>query len=594
MVVQIASIQARELYTPTVEEYNEYANTHPDRWETTVKYGYYTLYFFAAGTFFAVAFNVCHKILHYRRFVSVAVNVSPVKSGRKAQVYALLRWLAYSYIPPSVNKYIAPVYTTGSFAQTFTLFGGFLFCTMYCFAITYYYRPPLYGSSPLGLRSEWIAMAMLPFIFAFAQKRNLIGTISGTSYEKLQVLHQGVSILHFYMSLVHTFSMIIWGFREDAGVSYLIFYSGFGALGPLIWLSLLSMPFIRQKTYEAFWFLHIAAAIAYLVTLWYHVWPYLDSSAYMYTTFAVCGWGLGLRIVFLIYRNLRAHTAELTLSSSGAVLINIPTSMRWSPGQHAILRFYRVRPLESHPYSISSLPSPFTSPSASETPNTLSFVVAPQSGFSAALARSVAKAGGKRTLGVLVDGPFGESAPEFRAFDAVLLVAGGSGIAHILPIFLDLVACMRGESEVRSRCARVELVWSVRELETMHWYEQVLLDACRGLPSSAVSVHVFVTGHSPHPKSPDSSKGETKSMSPSIVDKESTPVELGLLSSRPPVLELVTARGREWAGRVGVAVCGPDGLARDTGNAVAGVQIDILQGRAACEEMYLQTELFSY
>ena len=71
------------------------------------------------------------------------------------------------------------------------------------------------------------------------------------------------------------------------------------------------------------------------------------------------------------------------------------------------------------------------------------------------------KAGGKLDLGVVIDGPYGESSPEFRAYDSALVLGGGSGIAHVLPIFLDLVRCLQGEGE-KTRCGRVDLVWTIR------------------------------------------------------------------------------------------------------------------------------------
>ncbi len=71
-------------------------------------------------------------------------------------------------------------------------------------------------------------MAMLPFLIVFGHKINFIGTLiggyiftlvehaltfvvvtTGSSHEKMQVLHQGVAGLHLYMSLVHTISMTI-------------------------------------------------------------------------------------------------------------------------------------------------------------------------------------------------------------------------------------------------------------------------------------------------------------------------------------------------------------------------------------------------
>ena len=140
--------------------------------------------------------------------------------------------------------------------------------------------------------------------------------------------------------------------------------------------------------------------------------------------------------------------------------MQIRTHITWAPGQHVILRFPRLRPLESHPYSIATLPN--TDPVKE---NVMSFVIRAQDGFSKTLLERV-RVGGKLSLGVLVDGPYGESSPEFRAYDSALVLAGGTGIAHVLPIYLDIVKCMGGEGD-KSRCGKVDLVWVVRTRGTL-------------------------------------------------------------------------------------------------------------------------------
>ena len=124
----------------------------------------------------------------------------------------------------------------------------------------------------------------------------------------------------------------------------------------------------------------------------------------------------------------------------------------------------------------------------------------------------------------------------------------------------------------------------------MKWYEQVILDACTKAPVSAVSVRVYVTGSKTVKETSDKTSENDDKSSGSNEDD----VAFEILSGRPPIWELFDAYARTRFGRVGAAVCGPMGLTRDVGNSVASVQIDILRGKTACEEMYLQTELFTY
>jgi NAD(P)H-flavin reductase len=175
----------------------------------------------------------------------------------------------------------------------------------------------------------------------------------------------------------------------------------------------------------------------------------------MYATWAVFCWGIFVRLGFLVYRNFTLHKAHITAAKDGALIVSVKTRMRWAPGQHVYLRFFAVRPLESHPYSIASI-------SGDEETHEMQFIISPQSGFSKALANKVKREGGSCALRLFVDGPFGADGRDFRAYDAALLLSGGSGIGHTLPVFLDLVKCMRGESATRSRCSKVELIWVIR------------------------------------------------------------------------------------------------------------------------------------
>ncbi|EJD54204.1 hypothetical protein AURDEDRAFT_148086 [Auricularia subglabra TFB-10046 SS5] len=573
---------------PTAEERTAYQAAHPDAWDTTVKYGYYGLYFIAAAMFLAMVMNAHYRWTQRRRLASFSSKASALH----AEAYAMARWAVYARLPWWLERRIAPIYTSGSFAQTAFLGTAFVFCTGWCFGITYYYRPPFYGSSPLGLRSEWLAMAMLPFLFVLAQKRNFISYFTGSSYEKLQVLHQGVAGLHFYMSIVHTVSMSIRGARESA-LKNTIYTNGFAALAPLFWLCVVSMPIFRTKAYEAFWVLHILAALAYLGLLFWHVYPLLDGPAYMYATFAVMMWGFLLRIGWLLYRNVNKHMAEVTLTPAGAVLVTIPTRIRWSPGQHVLLRFPAVRPLESHPYSLA------TPASEAEEEHTMRFAIHTQTGFSLALADAARAAGGTARLRVFIDGPFGDERAEMRAYDGALLLAGGSGITQLLPVFLDLLRCRRGEDGPRSRCGKVELIWAMRHKDSLLWFEKDITDALAGISDGGVSVKIYVTRddvekQASTPSTPDEEKDGVTDQSGSSLDIHSSSSRFTIVSGRPNIPELIDSHAKTWPGRVGVVACGPPSFTNDCCNSAAAVQLDILAGGTTCDELYMRSEQFSW
>lgn len=86
-----------------------------------------------------------------------------------------------------------------------------------------------------------------------------------------------------------------------------------------------------------------------------HVRHYLFGAAAVYLTSVVIRFGL------LFVRNgrkiARGHV-EALLDDSVRVTITLPrrNGHRWSAGQHYFINFLKVRPLESHPYTIANAP----------------------------------------------------------------------------------------------------------------------------------------------------------------------------------------------------------------------------------------------
>lgn len=84
-------------------------------------------------------------------------------NGRR--IKALARLLAYPRLPEMRPfTWMNHIVTIGPLGPNILLFLFLIFVTLYCFVNHYYYRPPFYGSAPLALRSEWLAMASLPFL----------------------------------------------------------------------------------------------------------------------------------------------------------------------------------------------------------------------------------------------------------------------------------------------------------------------------------------------------------------------------------------------------------------------------------------------
>ncbi|PVG01315.1 hypothetical protein CPB86DRAFT_97231 [Serendipita vermifera] len=572
-------------YVPSYEEYQEYVSTR-EPWASNIKYGRFTLYFCGAslGLFFFV--HVFKKALFWYRMR----NPSP-PSYVYTKFAAMARLLTYPRLPYYLARFVNHLWAVGPLGPNIMLFLLFVFTSFYCWINKYYYRPPFYGSPPVSLRSEWIAVALLPFLFVLGSKRNVISWMTGVSYDKLQVLHQGLGFMVLYMSLVHAITQVVQSKMElpwtVVYASSYIWWTGFAALGPLIWLYLGSLPFVRRRLYEPFYGLHVVAAILFIGFLYMHGFSILDTNAYMNATIALFGFGIFARLFMMVVSNVMfRHRAQLSIQG-GWIRAKILTKMHWAPGTHVFVRFAKIRPLESHPFTIYSIPS-----SNKEEPNEMILIIRPENGFTHVLAKAAEKSDPQDEFLVILDGPYGEVGYNtLRSYENVLLLAAGTGVTFVAPILFDLVLAMK---QKEGTCLNVELIWVVRHNDDVKWFESDLLEAKKTaeLAGGTARIKVHVTGRGgDEEKSLDTASAEKDS---SESKDEEEPENIVFFNGRPDVPSLISSKGNSWTGRVGVAVCGPLSFITDTSNAVASVQLDILRGQASCAEMYLRSEGFGW
>ena len=119
-----------------------------------------------------------------------------------------------------------------------------------------------------------MALALMPFLFAFAAKANYVSALTGVSYEKLQVFHQWTAWAMFVLALIHTFPFIVYniwkGDVADEYNSQLTYWTGIACLIPQAWLTLVSIRPIRNIFYGLFKTTHYLATVFFLVFFFIH------------------------------------------------------------------------------------------------------------------------------------------------------------------------------------------------------------------------------------------------------------------------------------------------------------------------------------
>lgn len=118
------------------------------------------------------------------------------------------------------------------------------------------------------------------------------------------------------------------------------------------------------------------------------------------------------------------HKADVELLPARTMLVTVPTTLTWSPGQHFFFRFLTgdIHAFTSHPFTVASIPRPQDDKHATSSIQILAKV---EGGMTARLALAV---GGKaKSVRVMIDGPYGGVGAELGAYDHALLIGGGTG-----------------------------------------------------------------------------------------------------------------------------------------------------------------------
>ncbi|BEJ14503.1 hypothetical protein CspHIS471_0402700 [Cutaneotrichosporon sp. HIS471] len=251
-----------------------------------------------------------------------------------------------------------------------------------------------------------------------------------------------------------------------------------------------SFRLIRRIAYEFFLLTHIVMGIAFLVAVYAHVpnewyqrlvWP----SMFLWGLDRLVSFG---RIVmvnkgwlfFTSKRVERGCIAELVSPEVVRLRVRRPM-LRWQAGQHAFITMPGVARLryEQHPFTMANIP---------DNSGDAVFLIRAQSGFTGRLVGRLTST--KEDINCYLDGPYG-TPHNLNHYRGVLLVAGGTGVTHMLA---HLAAIVKASRERTSVCSFVRLIWNVREEGAVGWIAPMLNVAlAEGTGTVRVYVDIFAT-----------------------------------------------------------------------------------------------------
>lgn len=436
-------------------------------------------------------------------------------------------------------------------------------------------------------------------LWLLAGRNDIVLWLTGWSYPSLNLFHRWTARVAVVQGLVHSigYAYLKWGkfwpmMRERYWWSGVY---GMLAMGALIPLSLLPL---RRWAYEVFLLLHIGLSAAFLALMCIHTGMFgYDPFVWLCVGIWVFDRALRLlRISILSYRTLGARNAIgiVTAYEPGLMRLCVNTSVPVSPqpGDYYFLYSpHSLTPWENHPFTLASWEK-------NGQCTTLHFLIAPQSGWTGRLRRRIEAATGKTgessplvappeaKLRVLLEGPYG-SRDRIDEYDNVLLLAGGSGIAAILPYVHAL-----SQSDSKKR---ISVVWTVRNAA---YAADVLSRELSPERTSHISLDLYLTQEEPTAaraflKSLDVAvDGGYGAISPEGVGDRSRR-DVVLAKGRPPIRDILAAQLKalnlDHRSRLAVLACGPGAMMDDLRADIAeAYSTPLLQADASRLEYWLE------
>ncbi|KAK1607607.1 hypothetical protein QYE76_031280 [Lolium multiflorum] len=299
---------------------------------------------------------------------------------------------------------------------------------------------------------------------------------------------------------------------------------------------LLPPPLGHLAGFNAFWYSHHLLVVVYLLLLVHGWFMFLVSKWHQRTTW------MYIAVPFALHvgeRTLRAFRSEAYAAKilkvcllPGNVLtitMSKPCGFRYRSGQYVFLQCPTISPFEWHPFSITSAPgddyiSVHIQTRGDWTQELKHIFV--ENYFSPCLPRrasfgELGMAEQKSPPRLLVDGPYGAPAQDFRNYDVLLLVGLGIGATPFISILRDLlnnikladelmdIAMETSRSEDISntfsvstagsnkrrvyRTSRAHFYWVTREPGSFEWFKGVMDEVAEMDKKGVIELHNYLT-----------------------------------------------------------------------------------------------------
>ncbi|KAL8232312.1 hypothetical protein R6Q57_002090 [Mikania cordata] len=293
----------------------------------------------------------------------------------------------------------------------------------------------------------------------------------------------------------------------------------------------LNLPlFLKKLTgFNAFWYSHHLFVIVYVMLIVHGIKLYLTKEWYKKTTW------MYLTVPILLYaceRLIRAFRSSVkpvkilkVAVYPGNVLalhMSKPQGFKYKSGQYMFVNCAAVSPFEWHPFSITSAPGDdylsvhirTLGDWTRQLKTVFSEVCQPPRNGKSGLLRADCQGENPNFPRVLIDGPYGAPAQDYKKYEVVLLVGLGIGATPMISIVKDIVNNMKAKEEEENalengatlqknkpgsrsannfRTTRAYFYWVTREQGSFDWFKGVMNEAAEMDKNGVIEMHNYCT-----------------------------------------------------------------------------------------------------
>ncbi|XAR52625.1 NAD(P)H oxidase [Bertholletia excelsa] len=284
---------------------------------------------------------------------------------------------------------------------------------------------------------------------------------------------------------------------------------------------------IKKLTgFNAFWYSHHLFVIVYILFIVHGYFLYLSKKWYKKTTWMYLAAPITLyacerliRVFRSGHKTVRILKVAVYPGNVMALHMSKPQGFKYTSGQYILVNCSAVSPFQWHPFSITSAPGDdylsihirTLGDWTSQLKAVFSKVCQPPTSDQSGLLRAdIAKGDNRPRLPrLLIDGPYGAPAQDYKQYDVLLLVGLGIGATPLISIVKDVLNNIKQQAETTDEgivesgvkgakrkpfaTRRAYFYWVTREQGSFEWFRGVMNEVAENDREGVIELHNYCT-----------------------------------------------------------------------------------------------------